>query len=296
MNYNGRELSVVVIYPPVAEAIAKYRNDRGLEPVAAEELKYGMDEVMTLVNTLGAKLLSGARANIHGMIEILDEGVDILWILTHGTEEGWFLADGIVTASETTSLVRSSGTFLTVLNTCSSYEVANAVAEELGTALICTIAEVPDRQAFITGVLFARHLASGADYITAYERAKPGQSHPYVLIPARREMTQNDRERGRYAPGGQQPDAATFQRFFQSVEELERIVNGSPRLGLPPLRELTNKLQKELAEVKYSIEQVQATLAQIKATQQERNRLVLGMTIVIIALLISVGVLVMRGG
>jgi hypothetical protein len=148
---------------------------------------------------------------------------------------------------------------------------------------------VPDRQAFITGVLFARHLATGVDYISAWNKAKPGQKHPYILIEARGAMTHQDR--GRYVP----PDGPPLEKLRQSIEELERIVYGSPRLGLPPLREMTNSLQKELLDIKTKLDRLQVDVQLIREGQRERTRLFYAMLVVIFALLISVAFLVFRG-
>lgn len=264
-----------------------------LPPVPIKELEYGIDEVMQIVNLLGAKLLSGKQATIHGLLDILAQGWDGIWLVTHADESGWYLSDGIVNASETTTLVRSSETSLLVMNTCSSYEVAHKVAKELGTALICTVKEVPDRQAFITGVIFAQKIAAGYDYVQAYEAAKPGQNSTYELIEARSKvMPPNERGRG-FQDGV--ADAQSFAKFTESVAELERIVYGSPRLGLAPLRELTVQLQRDVSELKNTLVNVQEQLVQIQKTQNDRNRIFIFFTFVIVAILISVGILVFRG-
>ena len=297
-------MRVVIIYPQVAEAIAKYQEERKLPLTSVRELQFGLDEVMQVVNLFNAQpdtsaeLLAGEQATIHGLLAILASPVDVLWILTHGIEQGWFLKDGLVNASETTALIRSAGVFLTVMNSCSSYQVAHQAAEELGTAFVCTITEVPDRQAFITGVLFARHLASGTDYRTAWEKSKPGQKHPFILLEARGEMTPVDRG----APRSQQSDDATFKRFLESVEELERIVYGHPRLGVPPLRDSVNSLQsefrkirdEELKPIKDKLDEITRKQEERDNTKRERNILLFGMAIVIFVLLLIVAVLVFQ--
>lgn len=288
MRYLDQELRVLVVYPQVAGAIAAYYEKKGIAVAPPRELRYGLDEVMQVVNLLGAEILTGPQASLHGFLQILSQPYDVLWILTHGVEEGWFLSDGLVNASEMTALVRSSGIFLTVMNSCSSYEVAYEVASELGTAMVCTIAEVPDRQAFITGTLFARHLASGLDYVTAWEKAKPGQEHPYILIEATRPMNQSGRPRPSSEDG-------TLNKLNNSIDELERIVYGSSRLGLPPLREMTNTLQKELSEIRTTLREVQSTLSQIQSSQRERNRLIYSMITAIVILLVAVSFVIYRG-
>lgn len=290
MNYNGRDdVRVLVVYPDAAEGIARRRAELGLSPVAIEDLKYGREEVGEIVNLLRARLLSGQKATIHGFLDTLRDGWDIIWLVTHGEEAGWYLTDGLVSTSEMTAMIRSAGVFLTVMNTCSSYEAADKAAQELGTAFICTLQEVPDRQAFITGVLFAQNLAAGYDYVTAYELAKPGQSHPYVLIQARtvRAMMPFDRQ---VPPRGQQPiDTDTIHRIIRATEDLDAIINGNQRLGLPALKDVVKSLQEDLKVIK-------AQLAQIQERQKMRNFMMWGMGITIVILLAAVGVLIFRLG
>lgn len=294
MNYGGRdEFKTLIVFPNAAEAIIKHRLDKGLPAVEVKELGYGNDEVAEIANLLHARLLSGRKATLHGFLDMLAEGWDVIWLITHGEEEGWYLSDGIVSVSETTTMIRSSGIFLTVMNTCSSEKVAREAARELGTAFICTVREVPDRQAFITGVIFAQKLAAGLDYVTAFEKARPGQDSTYVLIEARRGMTLDRPERPerperldreRYPSRGTMPDAETLIRFIRSVEDLDAIVNGSPRLGLPALKDVVKSLAEDIAEIK-------ATLISIQDKQRIRTWMLWSMLIAIVLLLITVAVL-----
>lgn len=284
MDYNGKKLEVVVVYPQVVDAVIAYRKDKGLPEAPVEELRYGLDEVMEIVNTLDAELLTGRRATFTGLLDSLHRPIDILWVLTHGVAEGWFLNDGLIVASELTSLVRSSGIFLTVLNSCSSYPLAHAVAEELGTALLCTITEVPDRQAFLAGTLFARHLAAGLDYVTAWEKAKPGQKHPYVLIEARGEMNPSDRGRG----SAGNPVPGDYAALRSAIAELERVVYGDTRFGAPPLREAFNSLKDRLSAIENSLNQLKNSVSTIEKNQAERNRIFIGMAIILFLLLVTV--------
>lgn len=280
MYYNGRQLQTLLVYPQVSDAIAVYREENRLPPLPVSELGYGLDEVMEVRNQLDAELLTGKRCTVIGLLDMLKQPFDIFWVLSHGVEEGWFLNDGLVTASETTSLVRSSGIFLTVLNTCSSYQVADAAAQELGTAFVCSLHEVPDRQAFLTGALFARHLAEGLDYVTAWSLAKPGQTHPYILIQARGELIPVDR---RHQIGN--PNSIDLTTLKDSIAEMQRIVYGSPHLGLPPLREVTVSLERRLAEMQVSLDNIRNSVAVIEANQKERNRYFIGILIILISIL-----------
>lgn len=285
----------LVVYPNVVQAILERRATLGLPTIPIKELDYGQDEVNQLVNLIDAKLLSGKAATLLGLLDIINQGWDGIWFITHAEEEGWYLNDGLVNTSETTAVVRAAGVQVLVLNTCSSYEVGREIAKELGTAVICTLKPVPDRQAFITGVLFAQKLAQGYNYREAYELAKPGQNSTYELIEARISVMPPN-ERNRYPQQGDAPDPNTLARLSKAVEELERIAYGHPGLGIAPLRELTNQLQKQIDQISTTLTQVQNTVKQIEKNQQDRNRLFTYMTIAFVATLITVAIIVYRGG
>lgn len=296
MNYNGRNLyKVLVIYPDAAKAISEDRARKGLPEIPIENLKYGAEEVSIIVNELGARLLPGARATIHGLLDILAEGWDIIWIITHGEERGWYLSDGIVNVSELTSLIRSSGTFLTVMNTCSSYEVAKRAAIELGTAFICTLTEVPDRQAYIAGVLFAQKLSEGYDYVTAYQLSEPGQEHPYVLIEGRG-ITMPERPSFSDNRRGEGIDTQTLRKFIRSVEELDHIINGSDRLGLPSLKDVVWAMRDDVKVIKDKLRDIEKFQLEIERRQKIRNIYFWGMGIIIVILIAIVAVLAIRLG
>lgn len=242
------------------------------------------DEVMQVVNTLGAKLLTGAQATIHGLLGILREGWDIVWLVTHANEQGWFLSDGLVSASEMTTMVRSCGAMLTVMNTCSSYEVAHAIHRELGTAFVCTVKEVPDRTAFITGTVFAQKIAAGLDFQTAFEAAKPGQNSTYTFLAAKGQLmppAYENRPRTNIEELGQ---------LAELIRRLDVIVNGSSQWNVnglvPTVKDLEQKLDNLTVEV-----------AKLQANQIVNRRFVIALCILCGLLILAVaGLLYMQGG
>lgn len=285
---------VLVVYPDAAEAIAKRRKELGLPEIPIEKLKYGEDEVTEIVNKLHASVIRGPRANLYDLLHKLEEGWDVIWLVTHGEEAGWYLSDGLVNVSEMTTMIRSSGIYLTVMNSCASYRVAKKAAEELGTAFICTLTEVPDRQAFITGVIFAQKLAAGYDYQQAFELAKPGQEHPYIKIEARSEMQQRPNSQGSQG-NTKNVDSDTLQRFIKSVEDLDAIVNGNLKLGLPALKDVVKTLGDDSREVKNRLDSIQLQLTGIQERQKVRNIIMWGMVAIIVILLLTVYYLGVRG-
>lgn len=294
MLYLDQELRVVVVYPEkVALSVNRHRVGRGLPEIQVKELEFGLDEVQRVVNPLKAELLTSTDATIHGLLDILSGHVDILWIITHGMEGGFFLNDGLVNASELTSLLRSAGTFLCVLNTCESYEVAHKIASELDVAILCTVSPVPDRSAFISGTLFARHLASGLDYVTAWEKAKPGQDHPYQLFQARRVMNPRPIPRPKGQP---QSLEETVYMLENSLAEFNRTIYGVPELNVPPLRQMANDLTIQFKEMKESLRHMSDKLDKIEQVQSERSKLMVYIIIGLLVIGAAVGYLVVKGG
>lgn len=286
MMYLGKEIRVLVVFPNVKEAISDYMRDVKLTSVVkSDNLDYGIDEVTELAGLLRADFLFGKKATIKGLIDALAKGCDILWLITHATEDGWFLSDGIVNASETTTLVRSSGVFLTVMNTCSSFRVAIAAAKEIGSAFVCTVKEVPDRQAFITGVIFAQKLVAGYDYTSAYELAKPGQNSTYELIEARKSMAPAIYPQPN--PGSQFVDLEVMAKFVKSVEDIDIMINGSPRLGAPGIKTTIAGLETRLDKISLDI-------IDIRKSQQVRVWLLWSFGISTFALSLSIILLVIR--
>jgi hypothetical protein len=106
--------------------------------------------------------------------ELSNGQYDVLWVCSHGTAAGIVLSDGIVSGETLAQVVRSSDVNLVVLNTCDSITTAQQLQNETRADVIATIEEVPDREAFQTGVLFARALAQTNNIAEAYNIANPG--------------------------------------------------------------------------------------------------------------------------
>src|SRR5687768_1261380 len=235
-------------------------------------LEYASDEVMAVVNALDGQLLQGKRANIYGLVDILNEGWDVIWLCTHGSEEGVLLTDGIVKTSELTTFIRSAGAHLTVFNTCSSYQVAHAIHAEVGTTFVCTVKPVPDREAFLTGTIFARQLAKGQTFRQAYEAAKPGQNSTYVFLGDKEQlMPPNER------PQRLEDDLA---KIRDDLRRIEAIVSGNPQwnvYGVVP----------ELRDLRHKVDQLLDDFAAMRAAQMFNRRLLIGVSIVSTALLVA---------
>lgn len=115
--------------------------------------------------------------------EIRSSRYDGLWLLGHMDADGNFGLDNkeMLSAPALTSLVR--GRFEWVyLNTCHSIKAAQMLQNETKAAVICTIAEIADSEAYRTGSLFADALARLGDARAAYDDSRPGANGVYVML------------------------------------------------------------------------------------------------------------------
>lgn len=108
---------------------------------------------------------------------------DGLFLLGHMDADGNFNLDNgeVLSSSALTSLAR--GRFAWVyLNTCQSIKAAQMLQNETGAAVICTIVDVPDPDAYRTGGSFATWLAKLGDTRDAYDQSIPGGNRVYVYL------------------------------------------------------------------------------------------------------------------
>lgn len=139
-------------------------------------------EVRAVSLALHAAALTGV-VNRKDLLDALAGPVwDVVWFACHGDSEGIYLSDGKVPISDLTAIVRNSGAYLVVLNSCSSRHVGLEMHYELAVAVICTETDANDITAYQTGTLLARNLAQGLGIRDAFERSRPGQGHLYHLF------------------------------------------------------------------------------------------------------------------
>lgn len=194
-------------------------------------------EVAAVVNYLRASLLNG-DVTADMLLNKLEEQWDVLWFAAHGDESGIHLTDGVLSSSLLTSFIRTAGATLVVFNTCSSFQVAQAIYNELLIDFVCTIRPIPDREAFFTGKQFAIHLSRGKQPHEAYLDAKSGGNKDYVFM-NRRELP---------APS----HSATSMEIATISEELRRLIDlmdGNKRNQQPGLLEDVRTLSRNVTRI-----------------------------------------------
>ncbi len=139
-------------------------------------------EVQRAANALHPDILVGNVCVPDVMDALSANTYDVVWFATHGGPDGIQLTDGILPTETLTQLLRQACPGLVVLNTCTSVQIANQLHDELNCAVVATVLDVPDRDAYVTGTLLANALARGLSVQDAYNAAKPGRNRTYVLL------------------------------------------------------------------------------------------------------------------
>lgn len=242
-------------------------------------LPYADQEIMAVVNLLGAQVLQGEGVTLERVIERLQEQWDIVWFITHGDEQGIALSNQHATAAQLTQGIRASEAKLVVLNTCSSSKVAFKLHSELGTYLICTIREIPDQAAYITGRLLAASLGDGASFPAAYNAAIPGQNEDYLYLPGREErIVMPPTPRRVYGTGREEETLEQLQRI---VEQLDAIVNGSTRYHLVGLVE-SNRI------VTAKVDEMSTRIAKMEGSVTTLRRAVVALFVICVCLILII--------
>jgi len=140
------------------------------------------DEVRAVSLALRPVILNGTVTRRDVLDALRGHHWDVVWFATHGDQVGIQLSDGHISVSDLTAVVRSSGAWLVVLNTCSSRLVGLELHYELEVSVITTQAEIDDRTAYQTGALLAQALAESQDVVSAFSASKPGQGQNYLLF------------------------------------------------------------------------------------------------------------------
>lgn len=151
----------------------RHGNLSGVDEEIQNVLRSGL-EVTPLLGVVGLPEL---------MREIRSGQYDVLWFATHGSPEGIQLSDAMLSAEELVPLVRERFG-LVVLNSCSSLLTAQLLQEEANVAVICTLLDVEDRQAYQTGSRLASALYESVTIVAAYLASKPGRNRSYLYLPS----------------------------------------------------------------------------------------------------------------
>lgn len=145
-------------------------------------LQHAADETQRIINALRPEVLLGEVTTTDVLDRIQAGTFDIVWFLGHSGPDGLQLSNGILSAAHLAQILRQCTPRLVVLNSCSSFAVANQLHDTLHCAIVCTVVDVADLDAYITGAALAHALAQGLDIAAAYAASRPPSNRVYVLL------------------------------------------------------------------------------------------------------------------
>lgn len=147
-------------------------------------LEFAAEELQRVTNFLHPERVLVNAVTLQVIADqVADRQWDYVFILGHGSSQGIALSNGeFWTADELIQTFKGREPKLIYFNTCESLDVAVQAFESLGCSVIFTRVEIPDRQAFVTGVELARALSETKDIREAYERSRPPSSRNYILL------------------------------------------------------------------------------------------------------------------
>lgn len=147
-------------------------------------LEFAAEELQRVINFLHPERVLVNAVTLQVIADqVADRQWDYVFILGHGSSQGIALSNGeFWTADELIQTFKGREPKLIYFNTCESLDVAVQAFESLGCSVIFTRVEIPDRQAFVTGVELARALSETKDIREAYERSRPPSSRNYILL------------------------------------------------------------------------------------------------------------------
>ena len=155
---------------------------RGLLIAPETDLPNADGETQRIVNALHPDVLLGT-VTVSNVLDCVQGGAfDIVWFLGHSSADGLQLSDGVLSPAHLAQILRQSPPSLVVLNSCSSLHTAMRVHDDVQAAVICTVLDIPDIDAYITGASLANALAQGLDVSTAYQVSRPSANRQYILL------------------------------------------------------------------------------------------------------------------
>jgi len=209
------------------------------------DLYYAEVEVRKVEQYLNPYILEGDNVTSTRFLEtLLRSKYDLIWMATHGSKDGFFLSDGLISSSRFASDVKASGATDLFLNTCESFQTAVLINNNLAVNLICTVKEVPDLEAFETGLRLAYHLSQDLPFDESFELSKPVDNKFYLFLPARFKMRKRDRI-------GMDDSRLILKKEEDLQEDIKRLiilVEGDKRFNvkgiLPMITDLDNRIVK----------------------------------------------------
>ena len=213
------------------------------------------EEAQRIINLLHPQVLIGSVGVSDVLNAVQAAQYDVVWFLGHSGAAGLQLTDGVLSPAHLTQILRQSPPSLVVLNSCSSIHTAMQVHDDLQAAVICTVLDVPDLDAYITGAALAGALAQGLDASEAYQRSRPASNRQYVMLNGSVRLN-----------GADQLDDV-HRLIMATASDLQREMSGMLREVVQTARTV-EAIKADVADMKAEQERVRGELMQAPARYQ----------------------------
>ena len=244
-------------------------------------LQAAVNEVRQVSMSLHAVILNGTVTRKDLVDTLGDHKWDAIWFATHGDQKGIRLSDNVVNIADLTAIVRNSGAYLVVLNSCSSRYVGLELHYELGVDVITTEADADDISAYQTGALLARNLANGLTVFDAFERSRPGQKSMYYLF------TRQQRD--------DESEIRTIKMLNEAVATIKKMIDDGNKILADRVDRLERRVDGKIETEAQRVTQVEKSVYALEYTAKTAPPVPLsisGKTIVAIAILATLLVMI----
>jgi hypothetical protein len=224
----------------------------------ASDLPNADAEQQRIINTLHPQCILGTVTTSDVLDAIQRDTFDVVWFLGHSGPAGLQLSDGVMPAERLTQILRQSPPRLVVLNSCSNFYTANQIHDYLQCAVIGTVLDAPDLDAFVTGAILANALAQGMDIVQAWQASRPPNNRVYVLL------------NGAIHLNGENDTDDTNRLILRTNADLHTEIAGVTR-GMATQERTIQEMRREMAGVRAEQVRVREEVATASERYQPRS-------------------------
>jgi hypothetical protein len=222
------------------------------------ELFYAAKEAEQVVNLLDANILTGS-VHVDDLVNrVRDFQPQLIIISSHGKNDGILLSDGIIGPSDLKKIFSTSDSLECVyLNTCSSVRTALSIHRSMPVDFIFSLAEVPDKHAFVSMSTFAYHISEGHTYGSAWFESKGGNGSDFMFLPSVAALRGNgDGENMPLEDNESRPNIngdGRLNNIHDEVVQLGYLIYGNEKWQLPGLVNSVASLQRDVSFIKMAV-------------------------------------------
>lgn len=219
------------------------------------ELVYARKEAEDVINLLDANVLQGSVHLKDLMDRVRTFQPQLIIFSTHGSKDGILLSDGIIGADLLKPILTMSDVECVYLNTCDSIVTATRIWNELPVFFVFNVAEVPDRNAFVSMSTFAYHLDKGLGYQRAWFQSKSAGNTELLFLPSMAKFNMQTERPEKPSGNGKSKfnGNGRLENLHDEVVQLGYLLYGNDRWKLPGLIDTVTSLQRDVSFIKTAV-------------------------------------------